>query len=599
MPDVLQDVEQLAQWMKQQPAIPKLGFLLFPSAVSNQLTDFVADCYTYAAGHVSSCVVYANMDLAEVLTQLADIPVTIVSLSLLQQHSAVHQCCGLDMLFIQESYFAPELKLPKSLLKVGLPHGTDIPIKKTLTTYGGLLEFDYVLATSAYPAMDDQAFYHDYPLPLRNHQRPFCCVIPFGMPKFDRFLRQCRLVGEPDSIIFHLSNLRIESPDVISLSSQLIPLILQAFPHYNVILRPYPADLTHPDIEALIKIGQGFSNFKVSDSPSYINDYARGAVMLCFRDYSEHLFAQATGRPVLNLNEEPERLLAKIEHTLSNKGTSRTGPHVFNPGNAVNYLLSQLDYMLSAKTHPDWQYFQLSMTDSETEVASLIQRHLRGRSPFHKLALAALVKFPEQFSYVLAAVVSLSRAPLLANQRLAQLYWKKAVEIVANWLEVRPIDEQQLTLLAGYLGHANKACQHYLCFPEQCSEAYRAFSLRLAIVLKTVKPQAVTVISSTFRHAQDETKTLSGGVVQLYGAGELGRRYGLNTRFKKDFEIVNWVDQSENMQGKTVEGITISAPCTLIQFNAPVLVCSVAYAEEIYCYLKQQLGLQQDIYFVE
>ncbi|GHG69270.1 hypothetical protein GCM10010919_19090 [Alishewanella longhuensis] len=595
--EVLQDITELSQWSTQQPVIPRLGFLLFPSAVSSQLTDFIAECCAYANGGVRCCVVYANMELTAVLEQLVDMSVTILPLSLLQQHSALQGNCALDMLFIQESYFAPELTLPKNLVRVGLPHGTDIPIKKTLTTYGGILEFDYVLAISSYPAMDDQAFYHEYPLPLRSHQRPYCCVIPFGMPKFDRFLRQCRLAGKPDSIIFHLSNLRIERPDVVALSAHLLPLILQAFPHYRVIFRPFPADLAHPDVRALIDIGQGFDNFIVSDSPSYINDYARGSVMLCFRDYSEHLFAQATGRPVLLVDEESDQLLTKIELALSDKSLNTNKPRVFNPGNSVGYLLSQLDFMLTAKTHPEWQYFQLSMKDSEADIAVLIQRHLSGSSPFHKLALAALTKFPDQFRYVLAVVVSLSRAPLLANQQLAQLYWQKAVDVLTSWLAIRQIDKPQLTLLACYLAQANQACQRYLCYPKQCSEAYRAFSLRLARALKTVKP--LTVMSRNFRHAQSSTTLLSGGDVQLYGAGELGQRYALNSRFREIFNIVNWVDQSERMQGQRLADVTISAPSTLSQFNAPVLVCSVAYAEEIYCYLTTQLGLQHDIYFVE
>lgn len=594
MAKLIASTAELAAWNSGQSNI-KLGFLLMPSAVASQLTDLVAECVAADRKKFSYCLVYSGYDAMTVQDMVQGLPITLCPLSVLEQYCQQYPT-PLAAMFIQESYFAPELILPAELIRIGLPHGTDIPLKKTLTTYGGLLEFDYVLAVKPFSPMATTAFVHTYPAMLRQHRRPYCAVIPFGMPKFDRFVRKCQQVCEPDSIILHLSNLQLEKADVLMLARQWLRLLLSRFPQYNVIFRPFPSDCDTPQIIELVRYGQQFGNFVFSDSPSYIDDYARGAVMLCFRDYSDHLFAQASSRPVIRLDENFELKLQQIAGALIAENAHNSAATVFNPGSSAVYLLSQFDYILDDEVHPDWCYFSLDISDSAAAVPAVIQRHLDGTAPFHKLALAAQRHFPREFNYVLACVVSLSRTAVQQNQQLAEVFWQKAVSLLACWLEQQPLTQYQLDQLARHLLLAPAPCRAYMLDSVVDSHGYREFVLRLKAAMSEVLP--FSPVQLRFRHAEKDA-WLSEGAVQLYGAGELALKLLDNSAFRQHFNVVNWVDQNVALHGRQLHNIRINAVATLKHNPAPILICSVAFAEEIVWQLKQQLQLPHEIFFLE
>ena len=500
------------------------------------------------------------------------------------------------------------------LIKVGLPHGVDIPLKKTLTEYGGCLEFDYVLSARAQPQMPANSFVNRYPTTLRQHSRPYVAEIPFGFVKYDHFFRRRHSCANADTaIIYHVSNLALELPWVQHQLSQTIGLILKQFAGYKLVFRPFPADISHPAVVACRQTFAGHPRFIFSDTPSYVEDYCTGALMICHRVYQAHLFTLVTGRPqIVYQPAEPrdtdaaiatnaEQLIALVQAELDKirvepAGIAVDNP-VFHPGCSVRYLLDNLHFILHDQRHPEWHYFEL---DCELTTDTVLQQAVAGELAFNKLVLAASLREPERLDYQLLVLESLVRVPAqLQDSTLALCYWRKAMSIAAellchlkqqsqstrlldSWMYQRglPVLQRMMQLMNQHgftVSEAEqKLHQHYQPASYQCWPTKRRF--------------AVVAI-------HDGAK-LTGGEVILYGAGQLAQEFIAEQLMCQQYKVVAVVDSAPQKWLQQIAGVMIQSPQLLESNGLPVIICSRAFAEEICGVLQDSPGIIKRLYRV-
>lgn len=592
----------LSEWLLLNQGKVKLGFRLLPSAVLSQMTDQLEQFSRYS--HLA-CIGLINC--SDVFSPRQQQLLKALNLPLLYLSTEDFVTLSwLNIVFLQETNFANDETYPKGVIKVGSPHGTDIPLKKTLVHYGGLLEFDYILCPVSYAPVFDDAYIGLVTSDLSSHSMPFCCAIPFGMPKYDRFYQACKEHPDPDAIIYHLSNLKIENPAVISYVAPVLELLLKSFPDRCIIFRPFPEDQDHPLIQQILQQFSDFPNFIYSSAPSYISDYVKGAVMLCHRDYSEHLFVQASNRPMLIFDpcsqsaeakmrvECIEQLIPTLSSLLEEKIQVTVNSNIFNSGCSVDYLVSQLDYILDNKKHPKWQYFDLYNRHSD-DTTAVIQYHMAGVLPFHKTALRALKLFPESSECFLAALESLGRTPIYSNRQLCEMYWEQAFYLMLN-TRVSSQEKNFLQKLGSWFFSLPVDCRFYLMNkgPEYSSgDSLFHYLLQLTEVEHhQVSPKSIPL----FIAQRDLSKQLNGGTVLIYGAGELTRTLLTNSFFIERFEVLCIVDSNLKFHGGKILEYDIEVPEKLLTYNAPILICSRAYAEEIDYHLRRQLGLENAIY---
>lgn len=592
----------LSEWLLLNEGKTKLGFRLLPSSVLSQMTDQLEQFSGYS--HLACIGLINTSDVFSLRQQqlLKDLNLPLLYLSTEDFVSL----SWLHIVFLQEANFANDESYPKDVLKIGSPHGTDISLKKTLVHYGGLMEFDYILCPVAYAPVFDDAYIGLVTSDLSCHSMPFCCAIPFGMPKYDRFFQACQEHPYPDAIIYHLSNLKIENPSIFSYIAPVLDLLLKSFPDRSIIFRPFPEDQEHPLIQQLLSQFSGFPNFVYSSSPSYISDYVKGAVMLCHRDYSEHLFVQASNRPMLVFDpcsqsntakvriESIKQLIPALSSLLAEKTPLTVNNKIFNSGCSVEYLVSQLHYILDNKRHPQWQYFEL-YNQSHVDTAAVIQYHMAGVLPFHKTALRALKIFPHRLEFLLAALESLGRTPIYPNRQLSEMYWEQIFHLISN-ASIKALDKGFLKKLERWFFSLPADCRSYLVnriaeYPSDDSVLH--YLLQLTGVDHTSgRPMAVPL----FIDQRDLSKQLNDGPVLIYGAGELTKTLLTNLSFMERFCVLCIVDSNSKTHGSKILEYEIEPPEKLATYNVPILICSRAYAEEIEYYLRRQLGVENSIY---
>lgn len=579
------------------------GFRLVPSVVLSQITEFMqqmSDCSEIACiGIVSNDDVFSPKQIE----LLNDLGVTIYKINI----NKCQMLSQLKIIFLQESNFFHEEFFPENTIRIGLSHGIDIPLKKTLVQYGGLMEFDYVLCAKPYSLLADDAFANLTVPELRTHQRPFCCALPFGVPKFDRFLRLCQKNPQPTALVYHLSNLKIEHPDVPLFIEDTLRFLLESYPERTIYFRPFPDDLLDSRIKSIHESCKGYSNYRLSNSTCYLEDYSRSSVMICHRDYSEHLFSQASGRPVLVLHPSMfktqeknnkiyfSKFKTELDQHINRNSNSIFKSQIFNQGSSVSYLLDNLDYILGNKKHPDWQYFQLDRPQAVNRT-QLIAYYIAGGSPFHKVSMRNLALFPLEATAWVAALISLGRTPVYTNVQLSQMYWMEIVFILQRIVQTN-ITIQCHDRLKIWFDELPVVCREFI---REQLEIYSPInpvgdlldSLLSAdeqVLLK--KPDLPLFIKN-----RDISLQLPAGQIQLYGAGELTRQLMLDQRFTSHFDIVRLVDSHPSVQGTVVAGLKVESPVSLHQSAAPVLICSRAFSEEIEYLLRYQLALNNELY---
>lgn len=511
----------------------------------------------------------------------------------------------LDVLFIQESNFELSFNWPTKLIRIGCQHGIDVKLSKTLVEYGGCLEFDYVLTPKPddCPNIDEYSGY--FPKALRQASTGSVTTIPFGSIKFDKFYqayKQCEQTNT--AIIYHLSNLALEYPWVLEQLEPTITFLLATFPNHEIVFRPFPEDFKHPKIKSIVRHFSEESRFTFSQTPSYISDYCRGVAMVCHRQYESHLFPLVTGQPMLVFQPVDEgqitrnsitsfgELAMQLKTAINNASKHKTqlsgSGVVCNPGNSVDYLVNNLRRILEGSRLPEWKQYNLDLVDS---VDKCMQQNQCSYRPFNKLALAAWKKFPDNVEYAFIAAESLSRRTkkeFEVNPGLAHLYLRKAISVISTSKDLHKAEEKRFATWmkeqGAFVLGALEVLGDRLGKPLNDNERLliKEFGTKKSPTIPSLFKQRHTVLS-----CHDGQIVAATGPVILYGSGELTCQFIAQQKIDKTYQIAAVVDSSPSRHGKRLEGFIIDKPSILTNLNFPIVICSVAFSQEIYSFLRR------------
>lgn len=530
---------------------------------------------------------------------------------------------GFDIVIFPESNHDVYGEFPDSIIKIGCPHGVDIPLDKTVNTYGGGFIFDYVLSSKQQTDYPLNYFVDKFPTPLRNHSRPYLCEIPFGMPKLDRFLHsvdQHHRRSSRRAIIYHISYLDIESDWVPSLLLPTLSSLLQRFSDYDVVFRPYHLDRQHPQIIECIEYGQNFSNFIYSDADSYVEDYARGDVMVCHRAYQQHLFSLATGAYTVlcsphgvAINFEhveisafirctPDSLYESVLMALRSKHSASSERRmmlcreagIYHPGTSVAYLMQQLPYLIENRRHPEWKYYPLD-SDSPLTLRTTLSLNLISMRPANMFYVAMASRMPSYLPALLFAADSYSRV-----NGLNFYYYRHSLRFFYELLQSVKIDIGLMDIIHRWWVWKGYSCLDFMLakasilnFPideeilrlqddcKQFTEIDKPEQVEILFNVSTLKP-----VSSAKR-------------LVLYGAGKIADDF-ISTCSSSNFELLDIIDSDVNKHGLLFHGYEIKSVDMLneLQDEVNVLICSREFLLDIYMSLRKKFPAIKNIYAI-
>lgn len=516
-----------------------------------------------------------------------------------------------DILIAPESNDQSVDKNLRSSLRIGLPHGLDIPLEKTIKTYGGGFEFDYILSAIEQIKKPKNAYYNDFPLQLRSHQHNSIVEIPFGQPKLDAFIDAVEAnQGNKRAIIYHLSYLEIEHDWVASLIKPTLFSLLKSFPDHDIIFRPHHLDRKSTLLNDIVTEAREYVNFIYSIADSYIEDYSRGEVMVCHRAYSQHLFGYATGNmsiickpddltetlsinPVQFLDSSLKHLTSVIKKVIEkNQPFSRQkiiencrSEGIHNPGESINYLVNHLENITQNRPPLEWTSYSLN-TEKEPLIPFLCLNILSARTA--NMAFQALcAKFPNwPLGYLLAAD-SYSRAVSLHDY-----YYKICLNIFYK------------LITSDYNLDYDIQAAIDIWWQDK-GESVLAYVLKESAKTTTELPESIRWLSSSFtpppkNSTNQPTKEKLFNIKKLtfskpenpiimYGSGVTCKQYLADAPEVIKSSILGISDSNPSKFNQDIEGIKISSFESLRKkgLTQDVIITSHAYVDEIYHQLKE------------
>lgn len=532
-----------------------------------------------------------------------------------------------DAVLLPESNFYLYEDYPKNLIKIGLPHGVDIPFQKTVMDYGGGAIFDYILSPKADSSRAaPEAFEDIYHKDIRNHSRNHVCQIPFGFPKLDDFIDETTQAEQSgmDSIVYHIAILSIEQEKSISIIAPTLKKLLDSFPDKRIIFRPYKYDQEHEVIQQCLRIGTGYPNFYLSTAESYAQDYATALAMVCHRPYKAHLFSLATGRPIFlcHPDENPistsdpsvkpcpesgliQALKSYIEKnetiTLAQRLDTcrRLGFH--NPGSSVEYLVENIDHIIQDKPHPDWTYYTLDSGNAFLEIEDYTAIQILSAKPANIALNGILSKYPSRREILLFLADSYSRKTVLLDyyaklslkcfyrlitagapshtlKGMIEYWWSKKGHVLLQHV----LDDQE--------AHARESIEHTDALEE-------GFISNLLLAVKDIRAceekeefqeYGILIDLSTFQ------PVIHDGDLALYGARRLAHQFLEHQATTSHIRMIT--DPDARIVGTQVGGMTVQHPAALRTCDTPILICSFAYLLESVLELKKTLGSNKKLY---
>ncbi|MFQ2147159.1 hypothetical protein ACK33U_00855 [Aeromonas jandaei] len=616
LPVIRSVTEQLDIWSHLKGSKYIVGCNLFFNAIANQLIQFLRELNTYKT--IDCVAIVHELDFKEnydwYMKECCDITLVIY------KDTECERLSLLDIIILGESNYDLFAQFPSSVVKVGCQHGIDVDIKKTIDVYGGGFCFDYILGMRCHIGAPNHSYINKFPECMRFHMHPFVCEIPFGLPKLDAFFNSVTNCKKQDAIIYHLSYLAIEKSGVVDSVFPTLKKLLNNFPDYTIVFRPYHLDRGHEVILKCIEFGSEFDNFLYSDSDNYISDYSRGALMLTHREYSIHLFELATGRPtVLHLPEsecsdinDKERhytchdnnLIPIINELLLNKKLQSVEKRkeicqsagVYNAGNSVEYFVENIEYIVTGKPHPSWKYYDITFSD---------KIDLRVFIGLHVLSCRSANIF---FIALLSCDMSYKQALLFAADsysRVTQLkfyYYRHALKFFYQFV----INEcLSLELSDKAIDWWLSKGRGVLEFIENEMIDNHASLNNSELWLKNIYDKNVTIHNSNIKNNLKTLKVVnvttlnpicSSRNVILFGAGQFAVDFIEWNLKEKQVVITGIVDSDLNKQGSLFLGWKVGAPHVLNNVLADVLICSQAYLPEIYCDLVDKYNFKNEIF---
>jgi len=230
-------------------------------------------------------------------------------------------------------------------------------------------------------------------------------LIPGGYPKLDKNVIQFKAESakfKANSILYAptLSALVAAKETKFTYSIleavDFIPKLLNDFPDKEIIFRPHPDDLIVIEQGITTKRAQAFRvllalcdthpRCHLDKSKNYINVFAKAEVIISDTSSVAFSFAVTTGRPVIFYSANQQQLLEELPDIAYIKDRQKIGycidnyedlsltlrncftktrvinkcdfrqSIVFNKGTSQQYLVDNLQYLLSGDKHPDWWY---------------------------------------------------------------------------------------------------------------------------------------------------------------------------------------------------------------------------------------------------
>jgi len=220
------------------------------------------------------------------------------------------------------------------------------------------------------------------------------CVIGGGYPRLDRNLEYFRKHKQTSKTLIFATT-AIEGPDTSGLiafpsyADRMIEAILNSFPEYELIFRPHPLTTNRQEVRDIARKYVVHPKFIYDDNAaSYIENYAKSALMITDMSGTAYTYALTTLRPVVFFSpNEPEamrkfgtyqyfidrekvgyvaenvdEMLQKIKLLLvtrdefSQRIREYRDSTIYNIGKSEDYFVDNFEYIIEDKKHPDWGY---------------------------------------------------------------------------------------------------------------------------------------------------------------------------------------------------------------------------------------------------
>jgi hypothetical protein len=388
----------------------QIGVFLGCGATSNQLFYLIEslDCYD----HISCLAVISKKDLIENGNWFNSNCAAIQKFVYTEESSYCLE--EFDALILPESNLSIYSFIPENIIKIGLPHGTDVAIHSTLFTYGGGFCFDYILCAIKQPTLDKDVYRNGFPKLFRTQQSSSVTLVPFGSPKLDVFIHEVQTKDSSDktAIVYHLSLLSIEEPWVEARMPDVLKALLSEFPDRRIIYRVHHLDKENPSVHQCIAMGIEYSNFYFSSDDSYVKDYALGTLMVVHREYASHLFDLATGSPTLLVTKQisykmqfehneryfvadlstfvdsiKELLSKSFDRTMTCIESNCNEIGIYNPGNSIGALVESLPQIIQGKRRTDWITYAFDNCN-KGDIDSKLTQFLLSKKTFGHYAFA-------------------------------------------------------------------------------------------------------------------------------------------------------------------------------------------------------------------
>ncbi len=382
--------------------------------------------------------------------------------------------CGfLDAVFFGES-FHHQTYLPRDVIRIGQPHGLDIPLDHALVKYGGGWIFDYILCSMKEEKKPKNYYYNIFPRPLIEHSSTHVCAIPAGYSKLDHFFQVSKTKPIQKKIIYHISLWEVETEVVRKNIGTIISTLIEKFEDRIVLFRPDPVDIDNPELIQRIIPWLEHPRFKFSNASSYIDDYADAEVLVTHRTSTAHTFSYATGRPIIVLQGDifdhsqkrlqktetgylvfnEDQLIKKVQQVLDNtdieserirKSMNKT---IHHPGHAVDYIIDNLDTILRRESLDEWESFRLfdpkDQMQLDKQVLQCLENSTRWGTLGTNIAEATIEHFPENARYRLIAAEFYCRVSNPFQHTFYFRGWYQAVSHIAKASDI--CSEQEVEL---------------------------------------------------------------------------------------------------------------------------------------------------------
>lgn len=576
------------------------------SPIANQLVQYIEELNEYSSIECVGVVLADEMNNHQAWFEdnYPDVPFLCCSKEESEQLSI------LDAIIIPESNRSIYEYIPSSITKIGLPHGTDIPIEATLCLYGGGFYFDYILSARKQPDVKLEKYSNNFPAPMRLHKLPFVCQLPFGFPKLDKFFNVVTKNKKiKKSIIYHISLLSIEEGWVAEYLFETLKTLLNEFPDHKIVFRVHHFNIDDPKVVRCIDMGNSYPNFYYSDADSYIDDYADGAVMVTHREYYNHLFDLATGCPTV-LYKKNDYYIMQYEHNERYFSANKSNfvavlnltlnvdfdtsiearkqrcldAGIYNPGGSLDYFVSNLKHIVNGETLPEWTVNHLNKGSLE-EINFKLRQIIVSNRPFGPFAMANAVMMNYSALSLLLLAESFLRQPGLKSY-----YYLFGLQYFYQLIHH---DDFNTVLMEAEYWWTTKGMPAL----EFCFEAMRNGEISPMSDLSWLREHYQVSTKSTDKmkvEAIDEFKFINlyndsyikDNEIVLYGAGEFCERIIMWNKRVKIFKPIAIIDGDKSKQNTVFCDIPVIPPSQLNEYFQDIVICSQGSFFDIINFLK-------------